>query len=415
MLRALKNKNFRIFFGGQIISISGSLMQLVALNWLAYALTHSAFLLGVVNFARHGPAFFLGLFTGPLLDRWDRRRVLFWTYLVTALLSLALALLIFSPYLTIGYVIFIATLQGCVNALDTPGRQSFIADLFEKKEELSNAIPLDSSVMNIARLVGPSLGGVLIAATNEGVCFLINAVCYLLAIFTLLFIKIPPKKNKKATQPLLQEIKEGILYTASNKAIWSLLLLVSLLSLVGIPFIVLMLPIYAKDIFHAGPQALGFLHTGWAIGAISGALYLASRKGTHGFKKKILSASLLFGLSLILFSQTKTLWLSLLVIPLSGFLRMIQMAGSNTLIQTVVSEEMRGRVMTFFAMTFIGVAPFGSLVAGSLASRFGAPATVLLGGVLCCLGALFFVFKLRTIKEPSAKKILEQTPPIDVV
>jgi len=380
-------------------------MQLVALNWLTYRLTHSAFLLGLVNFARHSPSFFLGLFTGPLLDRWNRQRVLFATYFFTALLSLLLTLLIYSPYLTFWHIFIIALLQGCVNAFDTPGRQSFISDILDDKKDLANAIPLDSFAMNLARLIGPSIGGILIAATNEGICFMVNTACYLVGALALCFIKPNPRATRTKQENIFEEMKAGLRYAAKNKPIWSLLLLVGLLSFVGIPFIVLMLPIYAKDILQGGPKALGFLNTGWAVGAISSALYLASRKQVHGLRKKILAASILFGTSLILFSQTKLLWQSLLIIPLGGFFRMIQMAGSNTLIQTVVDEEMRGRVMAFFAMMFIGVAPFGNLAAGALANRFGAPATVLIGGVLCVVGSLFLVFKL---KPPASKRNLEK-------
>lgn len=390
MFRALKNPGFRIFFVGQLISTFGSLVQIVALNWLVYRLTNSPFLLGLVNFLRAGPIFFLGLFTGPLLDRWNRHRVLTITYALTALLSLSLALLIFSPYLSIEPVLLIATLQGCVNAIDTPGRHSFIPALIEKKEELASAIPLDSFVMNASRLIGPAMGGILIAAFSEGVCFLINTVCYGIATVTLLFIK-PKTQSSEKPQPIFQEIKEGIAYVLRHQPIWSLLLLVGLLSLVGIPFIVLMLPIFARDILQGGPQALGFLNSGWAIGAIGGALYLASRKNIHGFRKKIVITSLCFGLSLIAFSQMRVLGLCLAVIAASGFLRMIQLSGSNTLIQTIVEEKMRGRVMTFFSMTFLGLAPFGNLLAGTLADKMGAPFTVFVGGVLCCLGALFLV------------------------
>lgn len=381
-------------------------MQLVALNWLAYRLTHSPFLLGLINFARHSPSFFLGLFTGPLLDRWNRHRVLFGTYFFTALLSLILTLLIYSPFLSFWHVFIIALLQGCVNAFDTPGRQSFISDILDDKKDLANAIPLDSFAMNLARLIGPSIGGIIIAATNEGICFMVNTVCYLVGAVTLLFIKPHPKKAREKKEAIFEEMKAGVRYAAKNKAIWSLLALVGLLSFVGIPFIVLMLPIYAKDILEGGPKALGFLHTGWAVGAICGTLYLASRKGTSVFKKRILLASTLFGASLILFSQTKFLWQSLCIIAFGGFFRMIQMAGSNTLIQTMVDEEMRGRMMAFFAMMFVGVAPFGNLAAGALAGRFGAPATVLIGGALCVLGSLFLVFKLA----PKAIKGEAQAP-----
>jgi MFS family permease len=375
VFRALAHRNYRLFFGGQSISLVGTWMQQIAMSWLVYRLTHSAFLLGVVVFLGQIPTFLFTPFTGVLADRYNRHRIL----IVTQVLSMAQACVLSILVLT-GRIFL-----GVVNSLDIPVRHSFIAEMITGKEDLGNAIALNSTMFNMARLLGPSLGGILIAAFGEGVCFLLNAVSYAAVIASLLLMKIAPRKVKTSEQHVLHELKEGLTYVLRNAAMRNVLMPLGLVSLMGVPYQVLM-PVFARDIFHGGPKTLGFLMAMAGCGALLGALNLAARENAKGLGRVISGATACFGIAIIIFSFSRALWFSLVVICAAGFSIMVMMASANTILQTLVDEDKRGRVMSFYAMAFMGMVPFGSLIAGSLAQRIGAPATLMLGGV-CCVGA----------------------------
>jgi len=398
ILRALKHRNFRLFFGGQGISLIGLSMQQVAMSWLVYRLTNSAFLLGLVGFVALIPSFLFAPFAGPFVDRWDRLRILIVTQVLAMIQALILALLALSGIVTIWHIIFLGLLLGIVNAVDTPTRQSFLLDLLEKKEDLGNAIALNSSMFNSARLLGPPMAGMLISVLGEGMCFLLNAVSYLAVIIALLAMKITPRKIAIRRTHLLQELQEGFIYAFGFAPIRFILLLLALVSFMGMPSIVLM-PVFARDILHGGPHTLGFLVGCSGMGALVGALYLAARKSVLGLGRWIAIATSIFGFGLIAFSLSRVVWFSLLLMFLTGFGIMVGMASSNTLLQTIVEDDKRGRVMSFYTMAFMGMAPFGSLVAGGLASKIGAPNTLLIGGVCCGLGSFMFAKKLPLLRE----------------
>lgn len=398
LLRALRFRNYRLYFFGQGLSLVGTWMTFVATGWLVYRLSHSAVLLGVVGFAGQIPAFLLSPFAGVLVDRWNRHRVLVITQLLAMLQSFALAALALSGRITIGQIIALSVVQGLVNAFDLPARQAFVIEMVEGPEDLGNAIALNSSLFNGARLIGPSMAGLLIAGAGEGVCFLVDGISYLAVLAAFSAMRLPPMRRQPAPQALLGELRDGLLYAYRFTPIKALLSLTALVSLVGIPYTVLM-PVFAKEILHGGPLTLGFLMGASGLGALVGALYLASRKTVVGLGKLITLSTLLFGGSLIAFGMSRTIWVSLLLMLGVGFGMLVQMAASNTIMQTIVEDDKRGRVMSFYAMAFMGMAPFGSLLAGGLASRIGAPQTLLMGGVGCLVGAGLFARQLPRLRE----------------
>jgi MFS family permease len=398
MLRALRYRNYRLFFGGQIVSLAGTWITQTATSWLVYRLTGSAILLGLVGFAGQFPAFLLGPFAGIAVDRFDRRRLLVATQVVSMLQSFMLAALTLSGHVTVGAILFLNIVQGIVNAFDMPGRQSFLIALIENKADLGNAIALNSSMVNVARLVGPSIAGVVIAATNEGWCFFIDGVSYLGVIAALIAMRIPPRpalvtKRRGA----IEQFREGFAYAFGFRPIRSIILLLALVSLVGVPYSVLM-PIFATTIFHGGPHTLGFLMTASGVGALAGALWLAQRRSVVGLGRIIVIASASFGAGIIGFSFAPVLWLAIPCLMVAGFGFIVQMAASNTIIQTIVDDEKRGRVMSFYTMAFLGTVPFGSLIAGWMSARIGAPHTLLVGGISCLAGAAWFARQLPGIR-----------------
>jgi MFS family permease len=382
IVRALRYRNFRLFFVGQGVSLIGTWMQRIALGWLVYRLTDSAFLLGVVGFAGQIPAFVLAPFAGVLADRWNRHRLLILTQALAMMQAFVLAYLVLTETVVIWQIIGLSLVLGVVTAFDIPVRQSFMVEMIEEKVDLANAIALNSSMVNGARLLGPSVAGLLIATVGEGMCFLINGLSYLAVIASLLLMKIV-QKNFRAHQPgAWHDLKEGLTYVYRFEPIRAIILLLALVSLMGMPYIVLM-PIFARDVLHGGPSALGFLMGGSGVGALAGALYLASRRGVLGLGKMIPIGAGIFGLGLIAFALSRNFFWSLILLTAVGFGQMIQLATSNTLLQTMVDDDRRGRVMGFFTVAFVGMAPVGSLLAGALASAIGAPWTLFLGGVAC--------------------------------
>ncbi len=398
MLRALRYRNYRLFFGGQIVSLAGTWITTTATSWLVYRLTGSAWLLGIVGFAGQFPAFLFGPFAGIFVDRWDRRRLLIVTQVISMLQSFALAALTFSGHITVEAIVLLSILQGVVNAFDMPGRQAFLIALIENKADLGNAIALNSSMVNVARLLGPSIAGVVIAATNEGWCFFIDGVSYLGVIAALIAMRVPARSVRAGARPgALQQFTEGFKYAFGFRPIRSIILLLALVSLVGVPYSVLM-PIFTTETFHGGPHTLGLLMTASGCGALAGALWLAARKTVVGLGRIIAWAGVAFGGGLVAFSFAPTLALAVPCLVVSGCGFIVQMAASNTIIQTIVDDEKRGRVMSFYMMAFLGTAPFGSLMAGWMSSRIGASHTLLVGGLCCVAGAAWFGSELPAIR-----------------
>jgi MFS family permease len=399
MLRALKYRNYQLFFSGQSISLIGTWMTRIATSWLVYRLTGSALLLGVVGFAGQIPSFLLAPLAGVLVDRWNRHRLLVVTQVLALVQSLGMAVLALTGIIKIWHVVILSIFQGLVNAFDMPARQAFVVEMVEKREDLPNAIALNSSMVNAARLLGPSIGGVVIATVGEGWCFMIDAISYLAVIASLLAMKITPRITKQTRETrVLQQLREGWKYASGFAPIRKVLLLLALVSLVGMPYTVLM-PVFANEILHGGPSTLGLLMAASGVGALVGALFLASRKSVLGLGKYIPLTAGAFGAGLIAFSFSRVMWLSLLLMVMTGLGFMIQMAASNTVLQTIVEEDKRGRVMSFYTMAFMGTAPFGSLLAGSMADRIGAPHTLMFGGMGCIAGALWFATSLPALRR----------------
>lgn len=397
-LRALRYRNYRIFFIGQTISLVGTWMQGIAMSWLVYRLTRSAFLLGMIGFVSQIPTFIISPFAGVFVDRLNRRRILVITQTLAMLQAFILTFLITTDIVRVWQVMVLAVFLGLINAVDAPARQAFVVEMVDKKEDLGNAIALNSVIFNSARLVGPFVAGILIAFAGEAVCFLINGISFIPVIAALLAMKIMPKYLNAKKVDIFKELKEGFDYTFGFAPIRLILLLLALVSLMGVPYVVLM-PIFATEVLKGGPHTLGFLMSATGIGALAGALYLASQRTVVAFGKRIVFASSLFGIGLVIFSRSHVLWISLSLMLFVGFGLIVHMASSNTILQVVVDDNKRGRVMSFFTMSFMGMMPFGSLLAGSLASSIGAPNTLMISGLSCILGSLIFAIKLPLLKD----------------
>jgi MFS family permease len=396
--RALRHRNYKLFFSGQLISLIGTWMQSLAMGWLVYRLTNSAFMLGVIGFSSQIPTFFLSPFAGVFLDRWNKHKVIIVTQTLSMLQALILAYLVLSGSVQIWYLILLNVFIGLVNGFDIPARQSFIVEMIEDREDLGNAIALNSSMFNAARLVGPSIAGLLIAALGEGVCFLINGFSYIAVIISLLAMRINYVKLSSEHKQILHGLKEGFKYAWNFIPIRSILSMIALLSLAGMPYTVLM-PVFAREILKGGAHTLGFMVGAIGVGALSGALYLASRKTVRGLGKVIAIGAVSFGAGLILFSFSYNLIFSLIMLIVTGMSMMIHMASCNTILQTIVDDKMRGRVMSYYTMAFMGMTPFGSLFYGWLASQIGAPNTFIVGGIICILAGSLFTYKLPDLKR----------------
>jgi len=400
--RALRHRNFRLFFTGQSVSLIGTWMTRIATSWLVYRLTGSALLLGVVGFAGQIPTFLLAPFAGVWVDRLNRRNLLVWTQALAAVQSLALAALTIAKVVNIQEILALSVMQGLINAFDMPGRQAFLIQMVEDKQDLGNAIALNSSMVNMARLVGPAIAGLIIAAVGEGYCFAIDGVSYLAVIASLLMMHVTVAPMRRATASMLEQLREGWTYVANFVPIRTILTLFAVISLMGMPFIVLM-PIFASQVLHGGPHTLGYLMGASGVGALVSALSLAVRKSVRGLVTMIQISAVVFGSGLILFGLSRNLTLSLLLMLVVGFGMMQGLAASNTVIQTLVPEDKRGRVMSYYTVAFVGMAPFGSLLAGALAHRFGAPHAVMMTGACCLAGAAWFATQrkaLRAVMRP---------------
>jgi MFS family permease len=398
LLRALRYRNYRLFFLGQGFSLIGTWVQQVAMSWLVYRLTGSAFLLGVVGFTSQIPSLVLSPFAGVLADRCNRRTLLFFTQALSMLQAVVLAVIVLAGSVQVWHIIVLSLFLGSVNAIDMPPRHSFVIDLVEDREDLGNAIALNSSIFNGARLVGPSLAGLLIATVGEGLCFLINALSYVAVIFALWAMRLKPVTIEPAKGSVLGGVRDGFVYAFRSPAIRDVLLLVMLTSFAGMPYTVL-LPVFAKEILGGGANTFGFLMTASGVGAFSATIYLASRPTSEGLVTGLRRSITLFGLALIGFALSRTMWLSLVTLFLVGFGVINQLASSNTHLQSVVAEDKRGRVASFYALALMGVAPLGSLLSGAMASRIGVPATLILGSVACLAGSVLFGRRLGKMKD----------------
>lgn len=403
-LRALRHRNYQLFFFGQLISLTGTWMQSVAQSWLIYRLTGSAVLLGLVGFASQIPVFLLAPVGGAVADRYRRHRILVTTQTVAMLLAFVLAGLTLSGRIQEWHIFALAACLGIANAFDIPARQAFVADMVGR-EDLLNAIALNSSMVNGARVVGPAVAGILVAAVGEGWCFLLNAVSYVAVLAGLLMMKLEIPKRVHARVSALASIAEGFRFVAHTSPVRALLLLLGLISLMGMPYAVLM-PIFADQILHGGASGLGLLMGASGVGALAGALSLAARNGLRGLGRWVAFSSAGFGASVILFSMSRSFWLSAALLLPAGFSMMIEMASSNTLIQAMVPDALRGRVMAVYSMMFMGMAPIGALLAGALAQRLGAPNTVALGGAVCILGSLVFGLRLPALRAEAREIIV---------
>lgn len=398
MLRALQYRNYRLFFGGQIVSLVGSWITLTATSWLVYRLTGSALLLGVVGFAGQFPGFIAGAFAGAYVDRWDRHKLLLWTQAISMAQSFVLAALTLTGHITVHAIIALNAVQGIVNAFDMPARQAFLVNIVTDKDDLANAIALNSTMFNAARLIGPSIAGVIIAASSEGACFLIDGFSYFAVLIALMMMRDVSQSHRKPDGlSVLGQFKDGLRYVYHFRPIRSLMTLVAIVSLVGVPYSVLM-PVFANDVLGGGPHTLGFLMTATGCGALMAALWLAARKSVLGLGRVILYATGIFAGGLVAFSFSRVLWLSMAALVVAGFGMMVQFASSNTVIQTIVDDGKRGRVLSFYTMCFLGTAPFGSLLAGTLSAKIGAPHTVLASGVCCAVAGVWFSRELPEIR-----------------
>ncbi len=404
VLRAFRHRNYQLFFGGQLISLIGTWMQSMAQSWLVYQLTGSAVLLGSIGFSGQIPVFLLAPIGGSVADRYSRRHIVIATQTSAMLLALVLAALTLTGRVQVWHVFVLAALLGVVNAFDIPARQAFVVEMVGR-EDLVNAIALNSSMFNGARMIGPAVAGLLVDMIGEGWCFFANGVSYLAVIAGLLLMTMTVRTRVPLPGTALGSIIEGFRYVKRTGPIRALLLLLGLVSIVGMPYAVLM-PIFADQILHGGPRGLGILMSAIGVGALVGALTLAAKKGIHGLGHWVALSAMGFGFSLILFSLSRSFWLSVALLLPVGSSIMVEMASSNTLIQSLVPDSLRGRVMAVYSMTFMGMAPFGALLAGVLAQYLGAPTTVAAGGVVCMVGALVFAVYLPALRQEARQIIV---------
>jgi MFS family permease len=405
-LRALQYRNFQLFFSGQLISLIGTWMQNIAQAWLIYRKTGSMVQLGGISFCSQIPIFLLSTVGGIVADRYSRHRVVIATQTLSMLLALALAALTLTDTVQIWHIYALAALLGAVNAFDIPARQSFIVEMVDRSD-LMNAIALNSSMFNASRVVGPAIAGILVAAIGEGWCFFANGISYIAVIVGLLLMHVQPHQRPADRTSPLANIVEGFRFVILNRPIHALLILLGIASVTGVPFQVLM-PVFADRILHGGPKALGWLTGCAGMGALAAALLLASRRTLKGLSVWVATASTAFGAGLVIFSLSHTFLYSAVILVPVGFCLMLQMGASNTLIQSMVPDQLRGRVMGVYSMVIIGMAPFGGLLAGLAADRFGAPATVAIGGVICLISAGIFWTQLAAIRVHIRRMLAEQ-------
>lgn len=403
--RALQHRNYRLFFSGQIVSLAGSWMTQLAMSWLVYRLTKSVLLLGVIGFVGQIPSFFIAPFAGVWLDRQNRHRVLIFTQALAMAQSLALAALFFLGVRQVEAYVALAGVQGLINAFDMPARQAFVVEMVDDRVDLNNAIALNSSMVNMARLVGPALAGVLIRYVGEGFCFLIDGLSYIAVIASLMMMRIAPRPIEIRTENAWQSLRGGLNYIITFQPIRAVLLLLAFTSLTGISYVTLV-PVIVRDVLNGNAGTQGLLMVGSGIGALTGALYLASRKSVVGLGNTLIRAPLMLGIGLMALAFSRNEWLSFFILMLTGGGTIGLVTAGNTLVQTLVEDSKRSRVMSFFTVAFMGMSPFGSLLAGSMAHRFGVPNTLLMGAACCAMAALWFALQLPELRRLARPRLI---------
>lgn len=396
--RALRSRNYRLFFSGQSVSLVGTWITRIATSWLVYRLTNSALLLGLVGFASQVPTLLLAPIAGVIVDRTDKHRLLVWTQVLSALQSAALAALAFTGVISVAWVLILQIVQGMINAFDTPARQAFVVQMVEDRADLPNAIALNSTMVNGSRIIGPSIGGIIIAAVGESWCFAIDAISYVAVIISLLLMRVSHDVKPRTGETMIAELRDGYRYVSGFAPVRTSLILLAIVSAMGMPYTVLM-PVIASKVLHGGAHTLGFLMTASGLGAVAGALYLASRRSVLGLGRVMLISTLTFGVGLVAFGFARVLWLAFIILPFVGAGFMVEMAATNTILQTITEERLRGRVMAFYTMAFFGSAPVGSLLAGVAADRIGASSTIILGGVACIAAGIWLMTTLPKLRE----------------
>ncbi len=404
-LRALGSYNYRLWFGGQGLSLIGTWMQRVTVSWVVWTMTHSALLLGLVGFAGQIFTFALSPVAGVLSDRWNRYRIMLVTQTLSLVQAALMAALALAHVLTVWEIFVLSAVLGAINAFDVPARQAFTVEMVERPEDLPNAIALNSTLVNGARMVGPATAGILLKAVGAGISFLFNAVSFVFVIGALILMRVSARPSQRRVQRMGREMAEGLAYVRQNRPIRTVLVILALVSLVAMPYQQLM-PIFAAKILLGGPQTLGFLMAAAGVGAIAGSILLASREDPRHLPRVVLVALFIFGGALVGFAFSRTLWLSLATLVLVGFGMMVLITACNTLLQTVVDDAMRGRVMSLYAMSFFGMGPWGNLLAGALASAVGAPFTIVVAGIICLASGTLFARPLLelvvAVPAPSA-------------
>lgn len=406
VIRALRHRNFRLFVSGQFLSLIGTWVQTVALSWLVYRLTHSSVMLGLVGFAGQIPYLLLSPVAGVVADRMNRRRLVTLTQIAAMVQAIVLAGLTLTNVVKPWHIFCLALGLGVVGVFDMTGRQSFLVEMVGK-EDLMNAIALNSSVYNSGRLLGPAVAGVLVAVIGEGWCFVVNAASFLAVIAGLWMMRLPPTRPPEATVSPYQHFREGWDYVWHHPSSRALLLLLGISSIMNYPFLVLM-PIFADRVLHGGPKTLGVLMSATGVGAILGALYMAARTGVRGLSRTILASTIIYSVALILFSSSRNIHFSMLMLVGTGFGMLLQVAGTNTTLQTIVPDSLRGRVVSFYGMMFMGMAPIGSLLAGWLGGLIGAPYTVAMGAVVCIIAALAFNRRRPVVRAALLQAMMQQ-------
>jgi MFS family permease len=406
LTRSFRHRNYQLFFGGQLISLTGTWMQQIAQSWLVYRLTKSSELLGLVSFASQIPVFLFAAFGGAVADRGHRHRIIVWTQTSAMALAFVLAALTLTGTVRVWHLFVLASLLGLVNAFDIPARQAFMVEMVGR-EDLMNAIALNSSMVNGARVVGPAVAGAVIAAVGEGWCFLLNGVSYIAVIAGLLLMNVPRIDRLPSTRSAIADILEGFTYVGRTAPIRAVLILLGIVSITAMPYSVLM-PVVAGEILHGGARTLGLLTGASGVGALIGALSLAARRGVKGLGRWIAVSTVAFGLSLLLFAWSSSLWLSIAALVAVGGTMMAQMAASNTAVQTMAPDALRGRVMAVYSMMFMGMAPFGALFAGAVAERISAPITIAVGGIVSIVAGSVFAFRLPALRGPAQQLIVAQ-------
>ena len=398
IFRSLKYRNYRLFFIGQSISLIGTWMQRIAMPWMVYHLTGSAFMLGLVGFGGQIPTFLLAPVAGVITDKFDKFKVLVTTQIVFLIQATALAILTILGVIQVWHIVILSIVLGCINAFDVPSRQSFVVEMVENKEDLGNAIALNSMMFNGARIIGPSIAGLILATVGEGICFLINAISFLFVIASLLMMHVKHSPAKARGGNLLTDLREGMIYVTGYAPIKHLLILLSVVSLMGASYQVIM-PVFVKEVLKGDSGTFGFLMGAAGLGALVAALYLASRETIIKMGRIIPAAAAVFGFGLVMLSFSSVFLVSLFLMMIVGLGMMMNTACCNTILQTITEDDKRGRVMSFYTMAIMGTAPFGSLITGSLAKLVGTPLTLLIGGACCIAGAFFFYKKLPELKK----------------